>query len=108
MRDVVEAKEMAIESFLFNLKNFILMYQEKEEEKKVQKQEKLNTIKEKMLNDQGGINIKNDLNSKLVVELSEIVGILEAKIKRMEIQLGIKEEKIQGITRKLQEQGINV
>ena len=108
MRDVVEAKEMAIESFLFNLKNFILMYQEKEEEKKVQKQEKLNTIKEKMLNDQGGINIKNDLNSKLIVELSEIVGILEAKIKRMEIQLGIKEEKIQGITRKLQEQGINV
>jgi hypothetical protein len=105
---VVEAREMAIESLLFNLKNFILMYQEKEEEKKVQKQEKLNTIKEKMLNDQGGINVPDGFDNPLIIELSEIVGILEAKIKRMEIQLGIKEEKIQGMTKKLQEKGITV
>ena len=100
---------MAIESLLFSLKNFILMYQEKEEEKRVQKEEKLNTIKEKMLNAQGGMTMpRTELKSKLVIELSEIVGILEAKIKKMEVNLKFKEEKIQGLTRKLQEKGITV
>ena len=85
------------------------MYQEKEEEKRVQKEEKLNTIKEKMLNAQGGMTMpRTELKSKLVIELSEIVGILEAKIKKMEVNLKFKEEKIQGLTRKLQEKGITV
>ena len=100
---------MAIETFLYSLKNFILLYQEKEEEKKVRKQEKLNTIREKMLNAQGGMTMnRGEVKSKLVTELSEIVGILEAKIKRMEVSLGLKEEKIQGLTKKLQEKGITV
>ena len=109
IRDIIHSKEMAIETFLYSLKNFILLYQEKEEEKRVRKEEKLNTIREKMLNLQGGLTAnRGEPKSKLVTELTEIVGILEAKIKRMEITLGIKEEKVQGLTKKLQEKGITV
>ena len=99
---------MAIETFLYSLKNFILLYQEKEEEKRIKKEEKLNTIKEKMLNTQGGLMNRGEVKSKLITELTEVVGILESKIKRMEITLTLKEEKIQGLTKKLQEKGITV
>ena len=99
---------MAIETFLYSLKNFILLYQEKEEEKRIKKEEKLNTIKEKMLNTQGGLVNRGEVKSKLITELTEVVGILESKIKRMEIALSLKEEKIQGLTKKLQEKGITV
>ena len=98
---------MAIETFLYHIKNFILAYQEKQEEKKMLNREKLVTIKENLLNVQGG----NDAllfnnKTKLATELAEIVIILEGKIRKMEATLALKEDKINALTRKLQEKGV--
>ena len=108
IRDIANSQEMAIETFLHSLKNFILMYQEKEEDKKVQKVEKHKTLKEKMLNVQNTTYNDSGKKPTLVNELEDIIGILQVKIKKMEMSLGLKEEKIEGLTKKLQDRGITV
>ena len=108
IRDIANSREMAIETFLHSLKNFILMYQEKEEDKKVQKVENHKTLKEKMLNVQNTTYAGSGKKPTLVNELEDIVGILQVKIRKMEMSLGLKEEKIQGLSKKLQDRGITV
>ena len=108
IRDIANSQEMAVETFLHSLKNFILMYQEKEEDKKVQKFEKHQTLKEQMLNVQNTTLGGGSKKPKLVDELGDIIGILNVKISKMTMALGLKEEKIQGLTKKLQERGITV
>ena len=109
MRDIICAVDMAIETFLYHLKNFILAYQEKQEEKKMANREKLVTIKENLLNVQGGSDaLLFNSKTKLATELAEIVIILEGKIKKMEATLNLKDDKIKALTRKLQEKGVVV
>ena len=105
---IVEAQDLAIEKFLFRLKKFMekkseKMEMENQEESRILGNDKL--IKSKTRKVEGGIEEGISEKERLVRDLTDTIGLLEAKVVKMELSVKTKDEKIRFLSRKLESEG---